>query len=274
MHSIDTPPLIYDLDLADFYRLFASWGEPGYRSIQVWQGLYQKLWDQASSFTNLPIQLRKRLADYFSFSYLSHSITLDSRDEQTRKTLFHLPDSSPVETVRMQYGDEDGDRQRRTLCISTQSGCAMGCTFCATGQMGFRRNLSSGEIIEQVLYFSRQLALSAEKVTNIVIMGMGEPFHNYEATMQAIDRLNNAQGFNFSARRFTISTVGLIPAIRRFTAENRQVNLAISLHAANDELRSTLLPINRKYPLDELLSVCLEYVEQSHRRITDRKSVV
>lgn len=268
MYSIIDRPLIYDLDLPELQDIFESWGEPGYRAIQVWQGLYQKLWDQPASFTSLPIHLRNRLAEYFSFSHLSHSITLDSHDGHTRKTLFHLPDAASVETVRMRYGDENGDRKRRTLCISTQSGCAMGCTFCATSQMGFHRNLSSGEIVEQVLYFSRQLALSTEKVTNLVIMGMGEPFQNYEATMQAIDRLNNAEGFNFGARRFTISTVGLIPGIRRFIAEDRQVNLAVSLHAATDELRSTLLPINRKYPLDELLSACLDYVEHSHRRIT------
>ena len=158
--------------------------------------------------------------------------------------------------------------QRRSLCISTQAGCAMGCVFCATGQMGFRRNLSSGEIVEQVLFYARQLKEMGEQVTNVVIMGMGEPFHNYEATMQAIDRLNDPTGFNFGARRFTISTVGLVPAIRRFASEGRQVNLAISLHAADDELRSSLLPVNRKYPLAELLAACQEYVETTHRRIT------
>ena len=144
----------------------------------------------------------------------------------------------------------------------------MGCVFCATGQMGFNRHLSSGEIIEQVLYYARQLSALGEQVTNVVIMGMGEPFHNYDATMQAIDRLNHAQGYNFGARRFTISTVGLIPVIRRFTEEHRQVNLAISLHASNNELRSSLLPINRKYPLEELLASCLDYVRTTHRRIT------
>jgi 23S rRNA (adenine2503-C2)-methyltransferase len=167
-----------------------------------------------------------------------------------------------VECVLMCYA------RRRTLCISTQAGCAMGCVFCATGQMGFRRNLSSGEIIEQVLYYARQLQMIGEHVTNIVIMGMGEPFHNYDASMAAIDRLENAEGFGFGARRFTISTVGLVPAIRRFTAERRQVNLAISLHAAEDNLRSSLLPINRRYPLDDLFAACIDYVNTTHRRLS------
>jgi 23S rRNA (adenine2503-C2)-methyltransferase len=134
--------------------------------------------------------------------------------------------------------------------------------------MGFRRNLTSGEIIEQVLYYARYLKEKGEAVSNIVLMGMGEPFHNYAATMAAIDRLNDPEGFNFGARRFTISTVGLVPQIRRFTQERRQVNLAVSLHAAEDDLRSTMLPVNRKYPVDELMAACREYVDVTHRRIT------
>jgi 23S rRNA (adenine2503-C2)-methyltransferase len=173
-----------------------------------------------------------------------------------------LPDEKIIETVLMKY------RHRRTICVSTQSGCAMGCSFCATGQVGFYRSLTSGEIVEQIVYFARQLSESGEKATNIVLMGMGEPFHNYNATFSAIDRLNHPIGFNFGARRFTVSTVGLVPMIQQFTSEKRQVNLAVSLHAADDQLRSSLLPINRKYPLDVLLSACLEYVKATRRRIT------
>ena len=144
----------------------------------------------------------------------------------------------------------------------------MGCVFCATGQMGFRRNLTSGEIVEQVIHFARQLKDSEESLTNIVIMGMGEPLHNYTETMAAVDRLNHPQGMNIGARRFTISTVGLIPEILRFAKDQRQVNLAVSLHAADDELRSSMLPINSKYPLGELIDACREYVKLTHRRIT------
>ena len=144
----------------------------------------------------------------------------------------------------------------------------MGCVFCATGQMGFRRHLSSGEIVAQVMHYARQLHDNGDAVTNVVLMGMGEPFHNYDNTMAAIDRLNDPEGYNFGARRFTISTVGLVPAIRRFTAEKRQVNLAVSLHAAEDELRASMLPVDKRYPVDELLEACRDYVAVTGRRIT------
>ena len=157
---------------------------------------------------------------------------------------------------------------RRTLCISTQSGCALGCVFCATGQMGLNRHLTSGEIIEQVVFFERKLRGINESLTNIVIMGMGEPFQNYANTMAAIDRMNHSKGLNIGSRRFTISTVGLIPQIRRFAREKNQINLAISLHAADDELRSSILPINKRYPLNDLMEACREYVDLTHRRIT------
>ena len=158
--------------------------------------------------------------------------------------------------------------KRRTLCISSQAGCALGCVFCATGQMGLKRNLSSGEIVGQVLHFERLLRGQSQGLTNVVVMGMGEPLHNYDQVMAAIDRLNHAQGLNFGARRFTISTVGLIPQMMRFAREKRQVNLAVSLHAAEDLLRSSILPINKKYPLAELINACREYVSLTRRRIT------
>lgn len=253
---------IFDLDLEELTQLVQQWGEPAYRGQQIWQGLYQNLWDTPDQFSNLPKRLRQRMFESFEFSHLQPSTVLDSSDGQTRKTLFSLPDGQAIEAVLMRY-----DR-RRTLCISTQAGCAMGCVFCATGQMGFRRHLSSGEIVEQVLYYARSLQKEGLSVTNIVLMGMGEPFHNYDASLQAIDRMNHAQGLNFGARRFTISTVGLVPMIRRFAEEQRQVNLAVSLHAAKDELRSSMLPVNRKYALEELMSACREYVQATRRRIT------
>jgi 23S rRNA (adenine2503-C2)-methyltransferase len=197
-----------------------------------------------------------------AFTRLQPTLLLDSSDGETRKTLFHLPDGRPLEAVLMRY------ERRRTLCISSQSGCAMGCVFCATGQMGFGRHLSSGEIVEQVLYYARLLAALDQPVTNVVVMGMGEPFHNYDATLEAVDRLNDPLGMNLGERRFTISTVGLVPMILRFAAERRQVNLAISLHAADDTLRSSMLPVNRKYPIAELMDACRVYVQQTHRRLT------
>ncbi|MCL4560226.1 MAG: 23S rRNA (adenine(2503)-C(2))-methyltransferase RlmN [Chloroflexi bacterium] len=255
-------PLIYDLSLQQLEKVVAEWGEPAYRARQIWEGIYQHLWSKPEEFTFLPKPLREKLFTWFSFSALAPGMVKSSADRQTIKTLFRLRDGRAIEAVLMLY------EHRRTLCISTQAGCAMGCVFCATGQMGFKRNLSSGEIVEQVLYYARQLNLQGEKVSNVVVMGMGEPFHNYQNTLEAIDRLNDAQGFNLGSRRFTISTVGLVPMIRRFAAEKRQINLAVSLHAANDELRSSMLPINRKYPINSLLAACRDYVDQTGRRIT------
>ena len=246
---------IYDLNLQELTELLDSWGVPEYHGKQLWEGMYRQLLSSPGEFTSLSKVLRQKLVDAFtignpgntgqpSFSHLHPIRTQESSDGETIKTLFSLSDGKQVEAVLMRY------ENRRTLCISTQAGCAMGCVFCATGQMGFHRHLTSGEIVEQVLHYARQLAVKSEQVTNVVVMGMGEPFHNYEATMEAIERLNHPDGFNLGARRFTISTVGLVPGIRRFTKAHSQVNLAISLHAADDTLRSQLLPINRKYPLD------------------------
>jgi 23S rRNA (adenine2503-C2)-methyltransferase len=259
---LNRPELIYDLDFEQLSARLASWGTPSYRAGQLWGGLYSELWHDPSAFTTLPTALRVQLADAFSFHALTEELSLHSKDGQTTKTLFRLDDGQAIETVLMRYD------QRNTLCISTQAGCAMGCVFCATGQMGFRRNLSSGEIVEQVLFYARTLAQAGEKVTNVVFMGMGEPFHNYEASMAAIDRLNHPQGFNLSARRFTVSTVGLIPAIRRFTSEKRQVRLAISLHATDDAKRSAMLPVNQRYPIMDLIQACRDYVDHTGRRIS------
>ena len=257
-----TKPLIYDLDLPELAATLKAWRQPRFRTQQVWQGLYQSLWATPEEFSNLPKTLRQKLGEAFSFTHLTPVSSLHSTDGETQKTLFHLPDGRPIETVRMRY------EKRRTLCISTQSGCAMGCVFCATGQMGYLRNLSSGEIVEQVLYYARLLARQGEQVSNIVVMGMGEPFHNYEATLAALDRLNHPEGMKLGARRLTISTVGLVPAIERFAQEQRQINLAISLHAADDELRSSMLPINKRYAIADLMAAVRHYTELTHRRVT------
>jgi len=254
--------LIYNLDFEAAVELMATWGEPAFRASQIWQGLYQHFYGSPSQFPNLPKPLREKLATDLDFMGIEPVRQLDSSDKQTRKTLFNLHDGNYIEAVLMRY------EKRNTLCISTQSGCAMGCVFCATGQMGFNRNLSSGEIVAQVMFYARLLHQEDAGVTNIVLMGMGEPFHNYDNTMAAIDRLNDPKGYNFGARRFTISTVGLVPQIKRFADEKRQVNLAISLHAADNRLRQSMLPVNKKYDLDQVLEACRYYVDQTGRRIT------
>ena len=272
--------LIYDFDFPTLVNLLKEWNEPAYRAKQVWQGLYQHLYNTAEQFTNLPKSLREMLEENVTFVPFQVNTYIDSSDGYTRKTLFELGDGKVIEAVLMRYGDPAdnpqivdsptgrGAKNRRTLCISTQAGCAMGCVFCATGQMGFQRHLTSGEIVAQVLYYARMLKEENQVVTNVVLMGMGEPFHNYDNTMAAIDRLNDPEGYNFGARRFTISTVGLVPQIRRFADEKRQVNLAVSLHAADDDSRLNMLPINKKYKIDDVLDACRYYVTQTHRRIT------
>jgi len=258
----DSKPLIYDVDLTFFANLFEEWKEPKFRAIQLWQGLYQNLWNHPDQFTNFPRSLRRHLEDRFFWNGLKVGSTLTNHNSDTQKTLFYLQDGFAIETVLMNY-----DR-RVTLCISTQSGCGMGCVFCATGKMGFQRNLKSGEIIEQVLFFARHLLSSDNRINNVVIMGMGEPFHNYDNTMSAIRILNHPDGFNLGARRFTISTIGIVPAIHRFTKEDIQVNLAVSLHAADNDLRTTLVPINSKYPIEDIFLACSKYVDSTNRRIS------
>jgi len=254
--------LIYNLGFSEILEIMQSWGEPKFRAKQIWRGIYQSLWQKPEEFTNIPKELREKLFTHFSFSHLDPKITSNSIDGETQKILFKLPDGRLIETVRMTY------EKRRTLCVSTQSGCAMGCTFCATGQMGFSRNLTSGEIVEQVLFFAKKLREQNERVTNIVLMGMGEPFHNYDNVMAAIDRLNDSEGMKLGARRITISTVGLVPEIRKFTKENSQVNLAVSLHAVDNELRTSMLPINKRFPIHDLMAALREYSEITRRRVT------
>ncbi len=252
----------FDLTREQLTELLTAWGEPAYRARQIWRAIYRDLAPTPEAITPLPKALRQRLAAQLTFGKLIPAVEAKSSDGQTRKLLFRLPDGKQIEAVLMGY------EQRRTTCISTQAGCAMGCVFCATGQMGFLRHLSAGEIVEQVLWFARDLKAKNDRLTHVVVMGMGEPLHNYDATMAAIDRLNDPEGFNFGARRITISTVGLAPMIERFAAEKRQVNLAISLHAATDDLRTELLPINKKYPLAVLFAAVRKYYETTRRRVT------
>lgn len=265
---------LYDLTFEDLQAQLADWGEPAFRARQLWEWLYGRLADTYEVMSNVPQPLRERLAAAYSIGRLSPRIDLLSSDGWTRKILFALPDGAQIETVLMEYDT------RETVCVSTQAGCGMGCTFCATGQGGLQRNLSAGEIVEQVLFFERELrrlpatrsrpsaASSGHRLTNLVLMGMGEPFANYTALMTALHRLSDPTGFNFGARRITVSTVGLAPMIERFAAERTQVNLAISLHAATDELRSSMLPINQRYPLEVLMAACRRYIELTHRRLS------
>lgn len=260
--TADARPLFFDLSFEELMAQVKSLGEPAFRAKQIWQAIYVDLVSEPDQITTLSKALRQKLETAFRFTSLVPLKKLASSDGQTIKTLFKLNDGNAIEAVLMYY------EERQTLCISTQAGCAMNCSFCATGQMGFKRNLSSGEIVEQVIFYARLLKAEGKVVTNVVIMGMGEPFSNYAATLKAVDQLNDANGLNLGARRFTISTVGIIPMIQQFASEKRQINLAVSLHAANDDLRTSLIPINKRFPITDLLEACRSYVEQTGRRIT------
>ncbi|HEX3053331.1 MAG TPA: 23S rRNA (adenine(2503)-C(2))-methyltransferase RlmN [Aggregatilineaceae bacterium] len=255
--------LIYDLSLAELSEQIVAWKYPAFRARQIWEWLYQHKVTDFAAMKTLPQPLRERLANEFQVGSLVQDAEIHSSDGQTIKRLFRLPDGQLIESVLMEYDD-----QRRTACISTQAGCAMGCVFCATGQMGFSRHLTPGEIVEQTLVFARQLEAEGERLSNVVLMGMGEPLHNYDATLEAIRRLNDEAGLNIGQRHITLSTVGLVPAIRRFADEGLQVKLAISLHAATDEERGKLLPVNRRWPLADLLDAIRYYLDQTGRRVT------
>ena len=244
----------YDLGPEELAALLAD--EPPYRVRQVWDGLHRRA-RRPSEMTDLPASLRRRLEEA-----LVPALTEGSRQVAdggaTVKWLFTLGDGARVETVLMAYPD------RVTACVSTQAGCAMACQFCATGQAGFVRQLTAGEIVEQVVAATR--AARPRRLTNVVFMGMGEPLANYDRTWAAVERIHADLGL--SARRLTLSTVGVVPGIRRLAGEELPVNLAVSLHAANDELRDELVPLNRRYPLAVLAEACAHYVSATHRRLS------
>jgi 23S rRNA (adenine2503-C2)-methyltransferase len=248
----------YDLTRDEWSELLD--GEPRFRLEQIWNGLYHQ-GKVLSELTSLPRQLRERLETELptALTPVTESVS-DGGD--TVKFLWELEGGARVETVLMHYAD------RSTVCVSSQAGCAMGCSFCATGQAGFERHLSAGEIVEQVVR-ARRVATAAtppRRVSNIVFMGMGEPLANFDATWEAVHRIHD--DMEIGARHITVSTVGLIPGIDRLAAADLPVNLAVSLHAANDELRDELVPINRRYPLADLMASCQRYFDASHRRIS------
>jgi 23S rRNA (adenine2503-C2)-methyltransferase len=259
---------LYTLDFPALQSLLESWGEPAYRARQIWEWLYVHLVNDLDQMMNLPKSLRKRLAAEIPIGVPEVADTLQSEDGETRKDLLRLADGETIEAVLMRY------ERRYTACISTQVGCPIGCVFCATGQMGFRRDLTGGEIVAQALHFARLLRAEGERLTNVVLMGMGEPLLNYDASLAAIRRLIDPQGFNLGQRRITLSTVGIVPGIERLADEAGhqdgplQVTLAISLHAATDALRDQLVPINRRYNLDALFEACCHYAQRTGRRVS------
>jgi 23S rRNA (adenine2503-C2)-methyltransferase len=246
----------YDVTRDELAQLLQ--GQPRYRVDQVWAGLHQHM-GEPDEWTNLPRDLRADLARHLPSALVAVTESVSERAD-TVKFLWELDGGSRIETVLMLY------RDRATVCVSTQAGCAMACGFCATGQAGFTRHLTSGEIVEQVVRATRRARAVARRVSNVVFMGMGEPLANEAAVWGAVERIHGDLGL--SARHITISTVGIVPGIRALAARPLPVNLAVSLHAANDALRDELVPINRRYPIEMLVGACADYLAVKNRRIS------
>ena len=251
---------LYALDETELQDFVAAIGEKSFRAKQIWDWVYNKRVSSFEAMSNLPRATVLKLSRSARLGELAMAARQLSQDG-TEKRLYRLPDGQLIESVLMPY--DDG---RQTACISSQAGCALGCVFCATGQMGFGRHLSAAEIFEQAMIFARDLAARGKRLSNVVFMGMGEPFHNYDASLEAVAMLMDRLGIG--ARHITISTVGLVPQIRRFADEGLQVKLAVSLHKSDDSERSALMPVNRRWPIAELIDACHYYVERTKRRIT------
>ncbi|HTI14458.1 MAG TPA: 23S rRNA (adenine(2503)-C(2))-methyltransferase RlmN [Dictyobacter sp.] len=268
------------LTLPQLQQWLKERGEAPFRAKQIYNWLYHHLVTDFAAMKNLPQTLRERLIAEASIGPMVVRSEVHSKDDRTRKILLELADGKLVESVLMLYPPIGENSSRATVCVSSQAGCAFGCTFCATGQMGFDRHLSAGEIVAQVLYYARELQAAPwsasglpgstpiDHITNIVLMGMGEPLHNYTNVLQALHILNSPDGFNLGARHMTVSTVGLAPAIRKLSQESLQINLAISLHAPTDELRRQTMPVNRKYPITELMAAIQDYIDTARRQVT------
>jgi len=274
-------PSILELSRQSLTDSILEMGEKKFRSDQLWRSIYHDVSKSFEEMSTLSKLFRNSLGEKYSISSLTEVMALTSSDRTTSKSLYRLCDGELIETVMMRYESDGHRRNRKTACISTQAGCALGCTFCATGQQGFRRNLTVGEIVAQVIEMQR-VAIAEDQaqidggqrtkgevqgVTNVVFMGMGEPLANYKNTISAIRVLNDGQGLNIGARHITVSTVGLIPEILKLADEDLQINLAISLHAPDNVTRSQTMPVNKRYPVEELISACHKYADKTKRRI-------
>jgi 23S rRNA (adenine2503-C2)-methyltransferase len=260
---------LYDVSGEELVARVVAFGEAAYRARQVREWAYKRFARSYEEMTNVPAGLRARLVAELPFPAMTVMAEVASDDGLTRKRLIRLGDGKLIETVLMLYDPRSDSRGRATVCVSSQAGCAMGCVFCATGQAGFERNLSTGEIIGQIAGFAReQMDAGGRGITNVVFMGMGEPLANYRAVWRAVETLNATDGFGMAARHITISTVGLIPGIRKLAEERIQVGLAVSLHGPDEALRERLIPTAHRYPLAEIIAACKEYIAKTGRRVT------
>lgn len=254
-------PFVYDYTYEQWQQWFKDHGEASYRAGQLFNWLYVKRVASFADMSNLPAGLREKLESQFQFVTLNEITHFRSKDG-TVKYLFELYDKNAIETVIMKhnYGN--------SICVTTQVGCRIGCRFCASTLGGLKRSLTAGEIVAQVVWAQRSLDEIGERISSIVIMGIGEPFENYDATMNFLRVMIDPKGLNIGQRHITVSTSGIVPNIYRFADEDTQINLAISIHAPNDELRSSLMPVNLRYPFQDLIDACKYYIEKTGRRIT------
>ncbi|ANY69800.1 23S rRNA (adenine(2503)-C(2))-methyltransferase RlmN [Paenibacillus sp. BIHB 4019] len=254
-------PFIYDYTLEQLQDWMKENGEPAFRAGQLYDWLYVKRVTSFEEMSNLSKSLRTKLFDQFQFVTLSEITKFESKDG-TVKFLFGLHDNHAIETVIMRhnYGN--------SICVTTQVGCRIGCTFCASTLGGLKRNLTAGEIIAQVVVAQQMLDVTNERVSSIVIMGSGEPFENYDATMMFLRTMIHEKGLNIGQRHITVSTSGIVPSMYKFADENTQINLALSIHAPNDTLRSKLMPVNRRFPFDDVMEACRYYLAKTGRRIS------
>ena len=251
------------MDFVNLEKILAK--EPKYRLKQAKTAIFNDLIEGWGLAKTLPQKLRDKLKENCP---LEIDAAIFPSKDGTIKIHLALRDGLKIESVLLRHGSASSPQARRnTVCVSSQAGCPLGCQFCLTGQMGFKRNLNYSEIAEQVLFFARLLKKEGGKVTNVVFMGMGEPFLNYDNVLKAIRVLNAQDGFNLGARHFSISTVGITEGIEKLAQENLQVNLAISLHAADDGLREKIVPINKKYPLQKILAAAGDYIKKTKRRV-------
>jgi 23S rRNA (adenine2503-C2)-methyltransferase len=256
------PHGLYDLTLPELETRISELGFPAYRARQVWGWAYRQLVTDYAGMTNIPAALRDALAAAEPLALLAPVRTLTADDAETIKTLYRTGDGELLETVLMLYPD------RATVCVSCQVGCAVGCAFCATGLMGLARNLSAGEMVAQVVGAAREARERGRALTNIVMMGMGEPLQNYAETMKFIQIIHDPAGLDIGARRITVSTSGVVPKIDALAGEPYQLNLAVSLHAPDDELRTRLVPLNRRYPIATLMDAIDRYIASTGRRVS------
>jgi 23S rRNA (adenine2503-C2)-methyltransferase len=254
---------ISEIDEAALVAWLRAQGEPAYRAKQIRRHATQGTAGSFAELTDLPKPLREKLAASFRWSAVELDREESSADGETRKALLRLADGHHIESVLMPHHGA-----RNAVCVSTQAGCPMACAFCATGEMGLVRNLTAGEIVDQIRYWQRELAQRGERVSHVVYMGMGEPFNNYEASLAAARTLIDPEAFGISPRRVTISTCGVVPKIDALAEEGLPINLAVSLHAADDRTRTTIMPINRKWGVEEVLEAAARYVKRTKRRVT------